>query len=99
MKDTGKVRKIVEQGRVKLHVFEPSNRGIWTVVGSGREYWVEPDLEFCSCAGFYFARLSGKVGCYHLESLKTAIAEGQYEAVRFADDEYGDFITSLVADL
>jgi len=94
-----KIRETVEQKRVKLHVFEPSNRSIWTVVGSGQEYWVEPDLGFCSCAGFYFSRLSGREGCYHLESLRAAIAEKQFEAIRFADGEYGDFVTSLISDL
>jgi len=94
-----KIRETVEQKRVKLHVFEPSNRRVWTVVGSGHEYWVEPDLEFCSCAGFYFSRLSGKDGCYHFESLRAAIAEQRFETIRFADDEYGDFVTSLISDL
>ncbi len=96
MKGDERIQETVRQGRVKLHVFEPSNRSIWTVVGIGREYWVEPDLEFCSCAGFYFSRLGGKDGCYHFESLKVAIAQKRYETIRFADDEYGDFITSLI---
>ncbi len=94
-----KITDAVENRRVKLHVFEPSNRRIWTVVGAGGEYWVDVDLEFCSCAGFYFSRLHGKEWCYHLESLKIAIDKKKFETVNFSDDEYGDFIYSLIVDL
>lgn len=94
-----KIREAVEQGRVKLHVFEPSNRRMWTVVGSGGEYWVEPDLEFCSCAGFYFSGLCGRAGCYHLKSLRAAVEARQHETVRFSDEEYAGFIASLIPQL
>ena len=100
MKTTSeKIRETIDQKRVKLHVFEPSNRNVWTVVGTGEEYWVEPELKFCACAGFYFSRLNGKEGCYHLESLKTAISEKQFETIKFSDEEYGDFIESLISEL
>ena len=100
MKNTDKkINDTVENRRVKVHVFEPSNRNVWTVVGTSHEYWVEPDLWFCSCAGYYFSCLSGKYACYHLESLKIAIKQEKYESVKFNDDEYDDFISSLIAEL
>ncbi len=87
------------QNRVKLHVFEPSGRRVWTVVGRGREYWTDPDLGFCSCAGFYFSG-RGKGGeCYHLESLRAAIIRARHETIIFRDDEYGGFVVSLISDL
>ena len=48
-KSSKKYNSVLDEKRIKLHVFEPSNRKIWTVVGSDREYWLDPDLDFCSC--------------------------------------------------
>lgn len=93
-----KIRRTVEGKKVRLHVFDPSNRKLWTVLGSEREYWVDPDLRFCTCAGFYFSRLGGKPGgCYHLKSLDEAAARGMIETVRSGDAGYGDFVASLVS--
>lgn len=97
----GKNKKeiIVSEKRTKLHVFEPSQRKIWTVVGMGREYWLDPEFDFCSCEGYYFGRLKGKKLCYHLDSIKQAKQENNIETVLFSDDEYPDFLKSLVAEL
>ncbi len=92
-----KIRNILGQHRVKMHVFEPSRREIWTVVGK-KEYWVHPEREFCSCPGYYFDK-RGKKWCYHLEALKSAKREGGAEAVPFADEEYVDFISGLLSDM
>ena len=94
-----KINQTVENKRVKMHVFKPSMRKIWTIVGMDQEYWADPDMGFCSCAGYYFSRQSQKQYCYHLKSIKIAIDEGKYEIVNFADDEYGDFASSLIAGL
>ena len=94
-----KINSVVSQKRVKLHLFEPSHRKIWTVVGMGEEYWLDPDLEYCSCPGFYFGKLNRKNGCYHLNSLKIAKKNNQFETITFSDDEYEDFITGLILDL
>ena len=48
-KDPDRLEAIVSEKRVKLHVFEPSGRRIWTVVGKGEEHWVDPESNFCSC--------------------------------------------------
>ena len=100
MKNTpSKIRSVISEKRVKLHMFEPSNRKIWTIVGKEKEYWLEPDLDFCSCESFYFNTVDNKKGCYHLESLRLAEKEGKIELIKFSDEEYADFIAGLIADL
>ncbi len=91
-----KASVMISEKRVKLHIFEPSQRQIWTVVGMGKEYWLAPDLDFCSCDGYYFSKTKS---CYHLESVKMAKKQETVEIVKFSDDEHGDFIKSLVAEL
>jgi len=98
-KNPDKIKSVLSEKRVKLHVFEPSKRKIWTVVGKGKEHWIDPDLDFCSCPSFYFNSTQGKAGCYHLESLKLAEKENKIEIVTFSDDEYFDFITGIIDDL
>ena len=92
-----KVKNMVSEHRIKLHVFEPSMRKVWTAVGTGKEYWMDPDRDFCSCPGYYFGKALGRA-CYHLEALKSAHGE-EIETVRFADDEYADFVSGLLSDL
>ena len=94
-----KINSILSEKRIKLHLFEPSNRKIWTVVGTEKEYWLDPDLDFCSCPGYYFNKSDGENGCYHLESFKMATAKNKIELTTFSDDEYKSFITSLLSDL
>ncbi len=99
MTDLGRIRSIVFEKRVKLHIFEPSQRKIWTVVGVGDEHWLDPDGHYCSCPGFYFGQLAGKTTCYHLESAELARNENQVETITFSDDEFSDFLSGLISDL
>ena len=94
-----KIKSILSEKRVKLHYFLPSNRKIWTIVGKEKEHWIEPELEFCSCPGFYFGMLKNKKSCYHIESIKTAKENTQYENIEFSDEEFESFISGLVNDL
>ncbi len=94
-----KINSILSEKRIKLHLFEPSNRKIWTVVGTEKEYWLDPDLDFCSCPGYYFNKSDGKNRCYHLESFKMATAKNKIELTTFSDYEYESFIISLLSDL
>jgi len=43
-----KLDSTLTEKRVKLHIFQPSKRKIWTVVGVENEYWLDPELDFCS---------------------------------------------------
>ena len=98
-KDSRRIDSVVSEKRVKLHLFEPSNKKIWTVVGKVKEYWLDPDAEYCSCFGYYFGRLNGKTSCYHLESVNLAKKENKVEVIKFSDDEYDSFLTGLILDL
>ena len=94
-----KIKSVISEKRIKLHYFLPSNRKIWTVVGKEKEHWLEPDLKFCSCAGFYFGMLKNKKPCYHIDSLEIAKKEEQYERIEFSDDEFESFMSGLINDL
>ena len=94
-----KIKSVISEKRIKLHYFLPSNRKIWTVVGSDREYWLDPDLDFCSCPGYYFTKKNNEKNCYHLDSLKTVNHETDIESVTFSDTEYRDFLSGVLADL
>ena len=98
-KDSDRVEAIVSEKRVKLHIFEPSQRKIWTVVGKGGEYWIDPEGGYCSCPGFYFGKLNGKDVCYHLESAELAQRENKIEKIIFSDEEFSDFLSGLLSDL
>ena len=96
---SNKIDSVISQNRVKLHCFKPSQRKIWTVVGLGAEYWLDPSLGFCSCPSYYFGNISGKTSCYHLESVCIAQKEKKFETIVFSDDEYQGFISGLISDL
>ena len=98
-KNTDRIESLVSEKRVKLHVFEPSQKEIWTVVGKGKEHWLDPESEFCSCPGYYFGKLSGKKSCYHLESVILAKKINKFERIVFSDEEYVKFLASLIPDL
>jgi predicted nucleic acid-binding Zn finger protein len=98
-KDSERIESMVSEKRVKLHIFEPSKRKIWTVVGKSKEHWLDPEAEYCSCNGYYFGRLNEKTICYHLESVYLANQENKIETIVFSDDEYDDFLSGLISDL
>ncbi|MGY5147414.1 MAG: hypothetical protein ACW9W4_05400 [Candidatus Nitrosopumilus sp. bin_7KS] len=98
-KDLDRVQSLVSEKRVKLHIFEPTQRKIWSVVGKGEEHWIDPNCNYCSCPGFYFGKLNGKLTCYHLESAQLARNENKIEEIIFSDDEFSDFLRGLISDL
>lgn len=97
--DPEKIKSVISQKRIKLHIFQPSQRKIWTIVGKEKEYWIDPQLNFCSCQSFYFNSTSGKKNCYHLESIALAQKENKVEIITFSDDEFSDFVSGLISDL
>ncbi len=98
-KNLDRVQSLVSEKRVKLHIFEPTQRKIWTVVGKGEEHWIDPNCNYCSCPSFYFGKLNGKMTCYHLESAQLARNENKVEEIIFSDDEFFDFLRGLISDL
>ncbi|MDC0209809.1 hypothetical protein OAP30_01145 [Nitrosopumilus sp.] len=98
-KEPDRIEQLVSEKRVKLHLFEPSQRKIWTVVGKTEEHWVDPDGCFCSCPGFYFGSINGKTSCYHLDSIQYAKNQNKFETIIFSDDEFSSFLDGLISDL
>ena len=94
-----KIKSVISEKRIKLHYFLPSNRNIWTIVGKEKEHLLEPDLKFCSCAGFYFGMLKNKKPCYHIDSIQIAKKEELYERIEFSDDEFEGFMSGLINDV
>jgi predicted nucleic acid-binding Zn finger protein len=78
-------------------LFEPSKKTIWTIVGKHHEYWIDLDLDYCSCNDYYFRTLSGQGLCYHLDFAKEKM-NSKVETIIFSDSEYYDFVKSVVAD-
>jgi len=99
MTENNKISTTVFENRVKFHLFEPSSRKIWTIVGKAKEHWLDPDFHFCSCTSFFFNNLDGIQNCYHLEALKLAIKKDKFEIIKFSDDEFEDFLSSLILEL
>lgn len=94
------MRRIADGGGAKLHVFEPSGRRVWTVVGDGDEHWVDPVRGYCTCPAFGFGRLRGGGGpCYHLEAVRSAESRGRPAVTMFSDDEYAGFVAALLPRL
>jgi predicted nucleic acid-binding Zn finger protein len=56
-------------------------------------------MQFCSCSGFYFGMIKSKKPCYHIDSVKIAQEKKQYEIIEFSDDEFENFMLSIVNDL
>jgi predicted nucleic acid-binding Zn finger protein len=88
------------RGYVKAHLFTPSGRTIYTVVGSGRDEFIDPEKPYCSCSNFYFRVMDGKREyCYHILSYKIALEAGKIDHVTFNDDEYLDFLRIVTMDV
>ncbi len=93
------IGKVVSSGGVKLHLFVPSNRKIWTVVGKEKEYWLDPELGFCSCEDYYYNEMTKNGICYHLKATKAAQEKGVVEKIQFTDSEFDDFARALIDDI
>jgi predicted nucleic acid-binding Zn finger protein len=102
-KDPSQFERAIEAalgGCVKRHVFLPSGRYVYTVVGSNADEFVDPDKPFCSCESFFYGVLSAKVKyCYHILAYKIADESGLVQEVRLDDEEYDTFMGLLATDV
>lgn len=90
----------VHEGRVKRHVFIPSGRALYTVVGRIGDEFIDPGKPFCSCESFFFRFLGGrKETCYHLLAYHIAEETNSFSEVSFHDEEFRDFLGLLSLDL
>jgi predicted nucleic acid-binding Zn finger protein len=98
--DRSKVDEVVKAGRVKRHVFKPSGREIWTVVGSRIDHFVDLEQPYCSCKDFYYHLVRGlEQTCYHLEAARIAKQTNTYCEITFSDEEYQDLLKAILNDL
>ncbi|MEM2856713.1 MAG: hypothetical protein QW416_06400 [Candidatus Nitrosocaldaceae archaeon] len=92
-----KIEKLFKKRYIKEHIFLPSKRRLYTIV-SNEEYWIEPNINFCSCKGYYFKHKNGKGICNHLKLL-ALINDNMIETVKFTDEEYNIFLYILIKDI
>lgn len=90
----------VLEGAVKRHLFSPSGRVLYTVVGRSGDEFIDAEKPFCSCAHYFFRVLGGRDQiCYHLLAHEIARESGLYHEVEFDDSEFGTFVELLTLDL
>ena len=90
----------VVEGRVKRHLFLPSGRVLYTVVGKTGDEFIDPTKPFCSCQHFFFSVLGGRdKTCYHLLANVIATKTRRYVQVEFHDEEFRYFLKLLSLDL
>jgi len=88
------------EGCVKKHMFLPSGRAVYTVVGRNGDEFIDPESLACSCESYFFGVLSGKSKlCYHGLSYEIASQSGLVKETRFDDDEYNAFMRLLALDI
>jgi len=87
-------------GCVKSHIFLPSGRRVWTVVGSNADEFIDPDESYCTCESYFYGVLGNKIPlCYHILSYRMAARSGLVREVRFDDEEYDVFMRLLASDV
>jgi len=92
--------EVVINGCVKQHVFIPSRKTLYTVVGRSGEEFIDPGRPYCSCKQFFFRVLGGKAEtCYHLLSYEIAKEAELFDETTFRDEEFGAFLRLLTIDL
>lgn len=90
----------VLDGCVKRHMFIPSGRVLYTVVGRSGEEFIDPERPFCSCKNFFFRVLGGQIEtCYHLLSYQIAKDAQLFDGIIFNDEEFGTFLGLLTLDI
>ena len=85
---------------VKEHLFLPSKRRVYTVVGNLGDEFIDPEKPYCSCSNFFFRGLGQKGElCYHLLSYVIASESGLVDTTTFSDEEYELLMAALVSDV
>ena len=95
-----KATEAVREGCVKKHVFVPSGRTLFTVVGRNGDEFIDPAKPFCSCRHFFFRVMGGKDStCYHLLAYNMATRTRHLVEIEMHDEEFGTFLKLLASDL
>jgi predicted nucleic acid-binding Zn finger protein len=85
---SSKIIEVLDRGITK-YVYKPSNRIIWTALGTEREYIIYPKL-FCSCIDFYKEVVVKKSRrfCKHLIAQIISKGLNKYNLIELEDDEF-----------
>jgi predicted nucleic acid-binding Zn finger protein len=85
---------------VKEHLFLPSGRKIYTVVGKLGDEFIDPEKPYCSCSNFFF-RVAGHKDelCYHLLSYAIASESKRLDTITFDDEEYDSMLAAVIKDV
>ncbi len=87
-------------GRVKRHIFKPSGREVWSVVGRSVDHYIDLDQPYCSCRDFYYQLIRGlEPTCYHIEAAKIAKRTQRYITLTLQDEEYQTILAAIIKDL
>jgi len=98
--ERSKAGDVAKAGRVKRHIFKPSGREIWTVVGSRIDHYIDLEQPYCSCKDFYYNLIRGlEQTCYHLEAARIAKQTNTYCEIAFSDEEYPHLLQAILNDL
>ncbi|MFW9773265.1 MAG: hypothetical protein ACFFEO_14005 [Candidatus Thorarchaeota archaeon] len=93
------VIEVIKRGITK-YVYKPSNRIVWTAMGSNQEHLIYPRL-YCSCQDFYKSVViqNNRNFCKHL--LAQVISEGfkEFKEVSLEDSKFKDIIKDLKLSL
>ncbi|MFW9781900.1 MAG: hypothetical protein ACFFFB_06410 [Candidatus Heimdallarchaeota archaeon] len=93
------VIEVIKRGITK-YVYKPSNRIVWTAMGSNQEHLIYPRL-YCSCQDFYKSVViqNKRNFCKHL--LAQVISEGfkEFKEVSLEDSKFKDIIKDLKLSL
>jgi predicted nucleic acid-binding Zn finger protein len=88
------------EGCVKKHLFLPSGRAVYTVVGKNGDEFIDPEKLVCSCESYFYRVLGGRSRlCYHMLSYEIASESGLVKETRFDDEEYDTFMRLLALDI
>jgi predicted nucleic acid-binding Zn finger protein len=96
----GRAADAALNGCVKEHIFTPSGRVVFTVVGRSGDEFIDPAKPFCSCSHFFFRVLGGRdQTCYHLLAYEMAKESHGFAKTEFHDEEFSPFLRLLSLDL
>lgn len=80
--------EVLDRGITK-YIYKPSNRILWTALGTEREYIIYPKL-FCSCIDFYKEVVVKKSRsyCKHLIAHEISKSLNNYHTIELEDNEF-----------
>ena len=78
---------------ITKYIYEPSNRIVWTAMGTNQEHLLYPKL-FCSCQDFYKNVVINKKRNYCKHILAQIISEGfkTFKEVKLKENKFKDLI-------